>query len=218
MLQTRPTVGNYFPCNSSRALSPTTYNATKAANTGTKGPPGTNGPRTYPPKNCGTRVNTGISLDRFMRTIQAGRSPKSVDTPKAPALSMAWKNKVGSRHATRTGGTRVRAKSRIFEGKVSSRSPMTSAKKSVRATTKPTKEVTMALKEKARMPPATNGLPVLRSTSRGSAPVTSGGSAARTAAFQTTNIKNGTKLPMTMALVILERSPSNCAQTVGTTL
>ena len=35
------------------------------------------------------RVSTGDSLDRFTSTIQAGSSPKSVETPNAPALSRA---------------------------------------------------------------------------------------------------------------------------------
>eukprot|EP00438_Fugacium_kawagutii_P012748 Skav203753 [mRNA] locus=scaffold68:582773:585143:- [translate_table: standard] len=38
--------------------------------------------------------------------------------------------------------------------RVASRPPMKSAKKSVSATTNPTKEVTMALSENARMPPS----------------------------------------------------------------
>ena len=156
-------------------------------------------------------MSTGDSEDRFVSTIQAGRSPNSVETPKAPALSMAWKNRLGSKQATITGGTRVSAKSRSFKGReLSSERLSKSAKKSVRATTKPTKDVTIALRENARMPLATSGLPVLRSTSSGS-PAEPMGRAASTAAFHTTNIKNGTRLPTTMAVVILPRSPSSCA-------
>mmetsp|Transcript_59795 Transcript_59795/g.129534 ORF Transcript_59795/g.129534 Transcript_59795/m.129534 type:complete len:259 (-) Transcript_59795:1131-1907(-) len=155
--------------------------------------------------------------------MRAGRKPKSNETPKAPALSIAWKKSVGFTSATASGGSNARPKDCSLDSKVSSFTEESlglkaSWKRSVKASTKPMKEVTIALSEKPRTHVDTNP-PDSASTCSGSVPAgVSRGMAARMAAFQVKNIRHGTRLPKMIACVILERSPSSCTHTVGITL
>mmetsp|Transcript_69365 Transcript_69365/g.178780 ORF Transcript_69365/g.178780 Transcript_69365/m.178780 type:complete len:208 (+) Transcript_69365:481-1104(+) len=95
-----------------------------------------------------------------------------------------------------------------------------SAMKSVMVTTKPMKDVMMALMENTTMPADSTGPPLTRRTSRGSGLPSSGVLLVQASStpFQMRNMMSGTALPKMIVGVILRRSPSSCAQIVGTTL
>mmetsp|Transcript_14220 Transcript_14220/g.28696 ORF Transcript_14220/g.28696 Transcript_14220/m.28696 type:complete len:267 (-) Transcript_14220:97-897(-) len=163
--------------------------------------------------------------------MAAGKTPKSMLTPKVPAVSIAEKNICGLSCDAMRGGMRMSANTRLMLGpseeELSGLADFrASTKKSRRPMTKPTKEVMIASSEKtvtdfdSNTPDFGSFLRIARGSMIALSPdvMIAGSIVPKITAFQMRNMRRGMNEPPTIACRTLSLSPSNWAHMLGMTL
>lgn len=148
------------------------------------------------------------------QAIAAGRTPNRINTPYVPAKSNALKNISGSSSDSTSGGNKV---NRYGKGLCPAGRFSKSARKSASPRTNPMYEVPIARSEKASTIGPTTPLLERSCCSGSTRPASTPVMVPRITAFQTRNRSKGMAVPVTIAVLTFDGSPSRFVQITGTT-